>query len=165
MCVGVSMDSVFDVDNESIPIEKRNGFSFQSLDEGVSKKNISSFFSCCVTFMCHVYVSEMARTIPTCPSQARFLTGQTVAKGLKWLLRGGVYNVYAMVSSLLLKLFSVQGLNWALDRAMSYYAQNPDWWEKLVRKAMKIDFSWDVSADQYVDFYNQIVTNVHATRT
>jgi glycogen synthase len=48
---------------------------------------------------------------------------------------------------------------------MSYYAQNPDWWEKLVRKAMKIDFSWDVSADQYVDFYNQIVTNVHATRT
>jgi hypothetical protein len=89
MCVGVSMDSVFDVDNESIPIEKRNGFSFQALDEGVSKKNISSFFSCCVTFMCHVYVSEMARTFPTCPSQARFLTGQTVAKGLKWLLRGG----------------------------------------------------------------------------
>jgi glycogen synthase len=105
------------------------------------------------------------RTFPTCPLQARFLTGQTVAKGLKWLLRGGLYNFYVMVGSLLLKLFSVQGLNWALDRAMSYYTQNPDWWEKLVRKAMKIDFSWDVSADQYVDFYNQIVTNVHATRT
>jgi hypothetical protein len=89
MCLGVSMDSVFDVDNESIPIEKRNGFSFQSLDEGVSKKNIGSFFSCCVTFACHVYVFETARTFPTCPLQARFLTGQTVAKGLKWLLRGG----------------------------------------------------------------------------
>jgi hypothetical protein len=89
MCVGVSMDSVFDVDNESIPIEKRNGFSFQSLDEGVSKKNISSFFSCCVTFGCHVYVFETVRIFPTCPLQTRFLTGQTVAKGLKWLLKGG----------------------------------------------------------------------------
>ncbi len=53
MCVGVSMDSVFDVDNESIPIEKRNGFSFQSLDEGVSKKNISSFFF----LLCNFWVS------------------------------------------------------------------------------------------------------------
>ncbi len=61
-------------------------------------------------------------------------------------------------------MFPVQGLNWALYRAISYYKKKPDWWRKLVKKVMKIDFSWDISADQYVDLYNQIVTNVHITK-
>lgn len=56
----------------------------------------------------------------------------------------------------------VQSLNWGLDRALDYYYQRPDWWRNLVRKSMQIDFSWDVSAEQYVDLYKQVLAKARA---
>ncbi|KAG6554493.1 hypothetical protein Mapa_003871 [Marchantia paleacea] len=47
------------------------------------------------------------------------------------------------------------GLNFALDRAMAYYKTNRQWWQKLVTRAMKMDYSWDHSADEYIDLYRQ----------
>jgi starch synthase len=52
----------------------------------------------------------------------------------------------------------VQSLNWGLDRALHYYTQRPEWWQDLVKRAMLINFSWDASADQYVDLYKQVLS-------
>ncbi|CAM6101353.1 unnamed protein product [Calypogeia fissa] len=81
-------DSVFDLDDPSIPEDKKNGFTFSAADEA--------------------------------------------------------------------------GLNYALDRALAYYKSDKLWWKNLVRKAMKIDFSWDFSADQYVDLYRQCIQRAQA---
>lgn len=56
----------------------------------------------------------------------------------------------------------MQSLNWGLDRALDYYYQRPDWWRNLVRKSMQIDFSWDVSAEKYVDLYKQVLAKARA---
>lgn len=63
-------------------------------------------------------------------------------------------------SSNVTNFFNVQSLNWGLDRALDYYTQRPEWWQDLVRKAMLIDFSWDASADQYVDLYKKVLSKV-----
>ncbi|XP_024373446.1 uncharacterized protein [Physcomitrium patens] len=76
-------DSVFDVDDERIPQEKKNGFVFDDANEG--------------------------------------------------------------------------SFNSGLDRALNYYIQRPEWWQDLVRKAMLVDFSWDSSADRYVDLYRLVL--------
>jgi len=43
----------------------------------------------------------------------------------------------------------------AVDRALEVY-RNPKLWQKLVRNGMKCDFSWHVSAKQYVELYDRI---------
>lgn len=84
-------DSVFDVDDETIPAKIRNGFTFSAADE--------------------------------------------------------------------------QGLNHALDRAITYYRQKPNWWLQLVKKAMTIDFSWDSSATQYEELYEKALARARAQQT
>lgn len=81
-------DSVFDVDDETIPAKVRNGFTFSAADE--------------------------------------------------------------------------QGLNHALDRAITYYRKKPNWWLELVKKVMKIDFSWDSSATQYEELYEKALARARA---
>ncbi|KAG0622794.1 hypothetical protein M758_3G123800 [Ceratodon purpureus] len=49
-------------------------------------------------------------------------------------------------------------LNWGLDRALDYFTQRPEWWQDLVKKAMLMDFTWDASADQYVELYKQVLS-------
>lgn len=83
-------DSVFDVDDENISEEKKNGFVFDDANEG--------------------------------------------------------------------------SLDWGLDRALDYYCRRPEWWEDLVKKAMLIDFSWETSADQYVDLYKHLLKNAQAAK-
>jgi starch synthase len=56
----------------------------------------------------------------------------------------------------------MQGLNYALDRAMGYYKNDQTWWKNIVRKAMKMDYSWDVSADQYIYLYSQCLERAKA---
>ena len=51
-----------------------------------------------------------------------------------------------------------QDLNSALDRALNYYVERRLWWQELVRKAMQIDLSWNTSADQYAELYEQAIT-------
>ncbi|KAL4199042.1 hypothetical protein AMTRI_Chr03g142970 [Amborella trichopoda] len=55
-----------------------------------------------------------------------------------------------------------KGVNSALDRAISYYKKNPEWWQHLVQKAMNVDFSWDSSASQYEDLYENSVSRARA---
>ena len=43
-------------------------------------------------------------------------------------------------------------LLWALDQALSSYVRK-DEWQALQRRGMAMDFSWDRSAAQYVDLY------------
>ncbi|CAI9087927.1 OLC1v1022130C1 [Oldenlandia corymbosa var. corymbosa] len=81
-------DSVFDVDDDSVPEEFRNGFTFFSADE--------------------------------------------------------------------------QGFNNALERAFSYYRNNGEFWQQLVEKVMKMDFSWNSSAATYEELYEKAVSRARA---
>jgi len=81
-------DSVFDVDDETIPAKIRNGFTFSAADE--------------------------------------------------------------------------QGLNQALDRAITYYRKKANWWLELVKKVMMIDFSWDSSASQYEELYEKALARARS---
>ncbi|GMH27467.1 hypothetical protein Nepgr_029310 [Nepenthes gracilis] len=83
-------DSVFDVDDESIPVQFRNGFTFSTPDE--------------------------------------------------------------------------QGVNSALDRALSRYKEDRASWQQLVHKVMSIDFSWDSSASEYEELYHKSVARARAAK-
>ncbi|KAF2314662.1 hypothetical protein GH714_028333 [Hevea brasiliensis] len=50
-----------------------------------------------------------------------------------------------------------KGVNSALERAFNYYRNNPEGWQQLVQKDMKIDFSWESSASQYEELYSKSV--------
>ncbi len=45
-----------------------------------------------------------------------------------------------------------------LDRLRAAFElyQNPEMWNKLVRVAMKTDFSWDISAEKYLEMYGEL---------
>uniref|UniRef100_A0A6N2KHQ1 starch synthase n=1 Tax=Salix viminalis TaxID=40686 RepID=A0A6N2KHQ1_SALVM len=47
-------------------------------------------------------------------------------------------------------------LNWALDRAFSYYRDKPDEWNGIVKKAIEIDNSWNNTAGKYIELYNSV---------
>ncbi|XP_024384226.1 probable starch synthase 4, chloroplastic/amyloplastic [Physcomitrium patens] len=50
----------------------------------------------------------------------------------------------------------------ALDRALLYYKEHPDWWKALVSKVMRIDMSWDAAPiDQYIKLYEHTVQEGH----
>jgi starch synthase len=46
------------------------------------------------------------------------------------------------------------GLMWALDQALSAW-RDRDTWPTLVRNGMSRDFSWERSAEAYVDVYRR----------
>lgn len=48
------------------------------------------------------------------------------------------------------------GINWALDRAMQYWYQDPYGWRELALRGMKIDNSWRKSARAYLEIYEAI---------
>ncbi|KAL9230493.1 hypothetical protein vseg_005835 [Gypsophila vaccaria] len=43
-----------------------------------------------------------------------------------------------------------------LDRALAFYSQKPKEWEKLVKKIMEIDNSWNNAAGKYITLYNSV---------
>eukprot|EP00899_Mesostigma_viride_P020899 jgi/Mesvir1/28810/Mv12896-RA.1 len=51
----------------------------------------------------------------------------------------------------------VQGLNYALDRALQYYWDHRDWWSNLVQQAMSMDYSWDSACHSYLDMYKDAI--------
>ncbi|KAK8948411.1 hypothetical protein KSP39_PZI005290 [Platanthera zijinensis] len=55
-----------------------------------------------------------------------------------------------------------QELNNALKRAFDYYTRNPENWRKLVQNIMRLDFSWDSSAQQYEELYEKAVIKARA---
>ncbi|XP_062115264.1 uncharacterized protein LOC133829571 [Humulus lupulus] len=50
-------------------------------------------------------------------------------------------------------------LDGALDRAFSYFKDNPDKWNSIVRKIMEIDNSWNNTAGKYIELYSSIRAN------
>eukprot|EP00898_Chlorokybus_atmophyticus_P003449 jgi/Chlat1/4104/Chrsp26S04135 len=52
------------------------------------------------------------------------------------------------------------GLNSALDRAIQYYWERPEWWSQMVEQAMSMDFSWDRACEEYGDIYAAAVAAV-----
>ena len=46
-----------------------------------------------------------------------------------------------------------EGVNSALDRAITCWFENPDKWRKLVVNGMKWDYSWNLPADEYINIY------------
>jgi len=49
--------------------------------------------------------------------------------------------------------YTAEGLIWAVDRAISLYRDDPAQWKIMQRNGMGQDFSWDVSAREYVKVY------------
>ena len=47
-------------------------------------------------------------------------------------------------------------LRWAIRT----YFERPDAWQRMQRRAMTVDFSWDRSAHQYIDLYEQAVQKI-----
>lgn len=58
----------------------------------------------------------------------------------------------------------MQGFNGAFDRAFKHYLSDSQGWEELMHKVMSIDFSWDTSASQYEELYQQSVAKARAAR-
>ena len=59
--------------------------------------------------------------------------------------------------------FTVEGLRWALRRALDVY-EDKKAWKKLQANGMAIDFSWGNAAAQYVEFYRRIAATAEARR-
>lgn len=55
-----------------------------------------------------------------------------------------------------------QELNNVMERAFNYYMKSPEIWQKLVQKIMRLDFSWESSAQQYEELYEKTVTRARA---
>ncbi len=50
-----------------------------------------------------------------------------------------------------------RGVDSALDRAIHYWYENPEKWRKLMLNCMNYDFSWNKSADLYLDIYKKVI--------
>ena len=44
----------------------------------------------------------------------------------------------------------------ALDRALKYYRERPEWWASTVLRAMGQDFSWEKSSEKYLQIYDRV---------
>lgn len=49
----------------------------------------------------------------------------------------------------------------AIDRAFNCWFDNPEKWHHLVLNAMKMDFSWNQSSNQYLEIYKKLSQNNH----
>jgi starch synthase len=52
--------------------------------------------------------------------------------------------------------FTIESIVDAIQRALAYYSKEKDW-SVITRKAMSLDFSWEKSAQKYIDLYNQLL--------
>ena len=51
--------------------------------------------------------------------------------------------------------YDANGLMWAIDRALEAY-DDPELWKKVVQNAIDTKFSWDTSAQEYIEVYKKI---------
>ena len=54
--------------------------------------------------------------------------------------------------------YVASGLMWGINEALRYY-YDKDNWNLIVKNAMSQDFSWDRSADKYIDLYKKIISD------
>ncbi|HPF25708.1 MAG TPA: glycogen synthase GlgA [Steroidobacteraceae bacterium] len=57
--------------------------------------------------------------------------------------------------------FDGNAIRWALRTALDWYA-DPALWEKIVRNAMRADFSWEIQARQYERLFQQLAATTSA---
>ncbi|MDN3504866.1 MAG: glycogen/starch synthase [Rhabdochlamydiaceae bacterium] len=48
-------------------------------------------------------------------------------------------------------------IDWVMHRAMNYFSNYPESWEKIARNGLKIDSSWKLPAQQYTALYQEII--------
>ncbi|CAN0912153.1 Probable starch synthase 4, chloroplastic/amyloplastic [Linum grandiflorum] len=59
-------------------------------------------------------------------------------------------------------LLSMGAFSSALERAFRRYRNDMDGWQELVRRIMKLDFSWGTSAAHYEELYSKSVARARA---
>nr|GEW60342.1 probable starch synthase 4, chloroplastic/amyloplastic [Tanacetum cinerariifolium] len=79
------------------------------------------------------------------------------------LIRHAIYRALELGGQFVL-LGSSPAFNGAFDRAFKHYLGDSEGWEELMHKVMSIDFSWDTSASQYEELYQQSVAKARAAR-
>ena len=52
--------------------------------------------------------------------------------------------------------FNAYDMLFVIKYAMQIFYDDKKAWEKLIKNAMKVDFSWDVSADKYIKMYSEL---------
>lgn len=57
------------------------------------------------------------------------------------------------------KDYNAHDMMYTLRRAVSFY-QKPDHWKKVTKNAFAGDYSWNVSAQQYMEIYNRVLEHV-----
>jgi len=66
-------------------------------------------------------------------------------------------SVKPNVTGFVFEPYTPEALLGILSQAIATYKQNPSQWEKLMKNAMKEDFSWKQSALKYLDIYKKIL--------
>jgi starch synthase len=64
---------------------------------------------------------------------------------------------YDMGNGFSFKGFSSENMVNAIERAISLYIGNPCEWNRLVKKALSLDFSWERSAQKYMELYYEAI--------
>ncbi|WP_179122143.1 glycogen synthase GlgA [Caloramator quimbayensis] len=52
--------------------------------------------------------------------------------------------------------YNAHDMLYTIRRAVQFY-YNKDIWQKLIKRAMKLDFSWSASGDKYIKLYNKLM--------
>jgi starch synthase len=52
--------------------------------------------------------------------------------------------------------FDAPAMAWALDTAVQWYA-DPALWDRLVQNAMRMDFSWETQANEYLKLFAELL--------
>jgi starch synthase len=50
------------------------------------------------------------------------------------------------------------GVNWALDRALACYSNDPSRWQQIIQQGMTYDYSWAHTAPEYTALYQKILS-------
>lgn len=61
------------------------------------------------------------------------------------------------VTGFVFEPYTPEALLGMVSQAIATYKQNPAQWEKLVKNAMKEDFSWKQSAQKYIEIYKRLL--------
>lgn len=54
--------------------------------------------------------------------------------------------------------FNSNEMLYSIERALGVYSEKPETWEKLAKRVMQLDFSWNRSAQKYLDLFRLMVS-------
>ncbi|WP_019415499.1 glycogen synthase GlgA [Paenisporosarcina sp. TG20] len=56
--------------------------------------------------------------------------------------------------------YNAHDLMYTIERAVKLYRSQPSKWSTIVERAMKLDFSWSSSSEQYLEIYKELLLDV-----